>query len=171
MTLLFQHYRPAGSTEVPVDINRIDETLAAAPGEYYLYTIEPHRHEETSEINSVKVEIIDNKPLFIPLGSSGPSYKIQFKTFEIRSYHTWYTVLGNDILKVLRSDYDEFPVGSYWNVDAISDQELPGSSFTKSDTLKGRQPIIFSFELQLSRSRTDAAGKTRPSIPEDYYAN
>lgn len=171
MSLFFQHYRPAGTKEYPVNINRIDENLAAADGEYYLYTINPHRHEESSEINSVKVEIIDNKPLFIPLGSSGPSYKIQFRIFEIRAYHTWYTVLGNDVLKVLTSDYDEFPVGTYWNVDAISEQELPGSSFTKSVTKVGKQLIMFDFELQLSRSRTNAAGKARDLVPEDYYAN
>lgn len=167
MPLTFRHYRPSSSSEYPVMINRVDVNNQPVTGEYYLFPVEAYRHKETCEINSVKVEIIDNKPLYIPLGKSSPTYKIQFKTRTISEFNMWYTVLGNDVLEVLISDYEEFPVTSFWNVETISHNELPGSAFTKSDTLVGKQLIWFDYELELSRSFTSAAGVDRPILPEE----
>lgn len=161
MSLIFHHYRPSGSSEYPVTINRVDSNNKKVDGECYLFSIDPHRQEETIEINSVKVEIIDNKPLYIPLGCSILTYKIQFKTKTIAEFNMWYTLLGNDILKVILSDYDEFPINSYWNVETISHRELKGSAYVKSETLVGEQLIWFDYELEISKSIVDAKGIKR----------
>lgn len=158
MTLIFKQYRIFGTAEVPVTINRAGENLP---------DISIARHDETKEINSIKVEIIDNKPLFIPLGRTGRTYKVQFKTFNIIDFNVWSTVLGNDILKVITSTYAEFPVGSYWNVETFSSSELPGSAYAcMSDeanvsTPRGAQPIIMEYELEVSESTSNAIGSPR----------
>jgi hypothetical protein len=160
MTLTFTHYRPSGNVEYLVNIGR--EVAGVMPA------MQVQRHSEVTEINSVKVEIIDNKPLYIPLGRSDLEYKFQFRTFNIRDFSAWYTVVGNDILNVALSTYKEFPVGSYWNVENITERELPGSSFSISPgDVKGNQAIVYEFELEVSRSLKDAASKDRPTISED----
>lgn len=158
MTLIFEQYRTAGTTEVLVTVNRAGNTLP---------DIKVSRHDETKEINSIKVEIIDNKPLYIPLGRTDQTYKVQFKTFNIRSFNVWYTVLGNDILKVITSTYPEFPVGSFWSVETFSSSEMPGSAYaymseeSEVHTPRGDQTIIMEYELELSKSITDALGRPR----------
>jgi hypothetical protein len=152
MTLIFKQYRLFNTLEVPVTINRDGLNIP---------DISIYRHDETIEINSIKVEIIDNKPLYIPLGRTDLMYKIQFKTFNILDFNVWYTVLGNDVLNVIDSTYAEFPVDSYWNVESISSHELSGSAYSISDSTPGVQSIIFDHELQLSQSLTDAVGNER----------
>lgn len=158
MTLIFEQYRATGTAEVLVTVNRLGTTLP---------NIEVGKHDESKEINSIKVEIIDNKPLYIPLGRTDQMYKIQFKTFNLFNFNVWYTLVGNDVLKVLDSTYAEFPVGSYWSVENVSSSEDPGSpSAVMSDSPKGNitrgnQPIIMEYELQLSESLTDPLGRPR----------
>lgn len=161
MTLIFEQYRTSGTSEVLVTVNRSNAML---PGMTVM------KHDESKEINSIKVEIIDNKPLYIPLGRSDHIYKCQFKTFNIIQFNTWYSVLGNDILKVVISDYPEFPVGSYWSVESISSTEVPGSAYAvMSDEVagikqRGSQAIVMEYELELSRSTTDALGRPRDAV-------
>ena len=158
MTLIFSQYRPTGTAEVLVTRNRYGNTLP---------NIEVGKHDENKEINSIKVEIIDNKPLYIPLGRTDQLYKIQFKTFTIRDFNPWYTVLGNDVLKVINSSYTEFPVGSYWSVESLTSSEVIGSAYacmsdeTAAIIPRGTQPIIMEYELQVSQSLTDILGKPR----------
>jgi hypothetical protein len=158
MTLIFEQYRSAGTSEILVTTSRTGNTLPS---------IEVGRHDESKEINSIKVEIIDNKPLYIPLGRTDQVYKIQFKTFKLIDFNVWYTVIGNDVLKVINSSYAEFPIGSYWNVENISSTEDPGSpsAFMSNDVIggitRGNQPIIMEYELQLSESFVDLLGRPR----------
>ena len=158
MTLIFEQYRATGTVEVLVTVNRQGNTLP---------NIEVSKHDESKEINSIKVEIIDNKPLYIPLGRTDQMYKVQFKTFKLVDFNVWYSVVGNDVLKVIDSTYAEFPIGSYWNVENISSTEDPGSpsAVMSSDVIggitRGNQPIIMEYELQLSESLTDLLGRPR----------
>lgn len=158
MPLIFSQYRTAGTVEAIVTRNRVGNTLPR---------IEVMRHDENKEINSIKVEIIDNKPLYIPLGRSGQTYKIQFKTFDIKKFNAWYTVLGNDVLEVIMSDYAEFPVDSFWVVESFTSAEVIGSAYacmsdeTAAYVPRGTQPIIMEYELEVSQSITDALGRPR----------
>ena len=158
MTLIFEQYRSAGTSEILVTTSRTGNTLPS---------IEVGRHDESKEINSIKVEIIDNKPLYIPLGRTDQVYKIQFKTFKLIDFNVWYTVIGNDVLKVINSSYAEFPVNSYWSVESITHSEFPGSpsAFMENDIIgnisRGNQPIIMEYELQLSESFVDLLGRPR----------
>lgn len=158
MTLVFSQFRSFNTIEVPVTVNRIGENLP---------NIEVGRHDESKEINSIKVEIIDNKPLYIPLGRSDHTCKLQFKTFTLFNFNVWYSVLGNDVLKVINSSYTEFPIGSYWNVESMTSTEVPGSptAHMSEDSIggisRGNQNIIMEYELQLSKSYTDALGRPR----------
>lgn len=133
----------------------------------HLPKISISRHDESVEINSIKVEIIDNKPLYIPLGKTEHTYKCQFKTFTILDFNAWYTVLGNDVLEVISSKYPEFPEGSYWNVENITSRELLGSAHAIiSDDYEGpinpgEQIIIMEYELEVSKSETDFLGRPR----------
>ena len=154
MPLVFSQLRMFNSLEVPVTVNRA--------GTLNLPEIEIKRNGGAQEINSIKVEIIDNKPLYIPLGKTGLTYKGQFALFNILDFHVWYTVLGNDVLKVEESTYDEFPVGTYWNVESFTHQEMPGSTYAKSvHTTPGEQFMNFECELELTKSLTDAVGRPR----------
>ena len=158
MTLIFEQYRAANNAEVLITLNRQGN---------YLPDINVSKHDESKEINSIKVEIIDNKPLYIPLGRTDQTYKCQFKTFTILDFNIWYTVLGNDVLKVITSDYPEFPVGTYWAVENITSSEVPGSTYAvmsadaELTAVRGMQPIIMEYELELSKSITDILGKPR----------
>ena len=158
MPIIFSQYRVAGVEESLVSVNRTGLNLP---------TIKLARHDEKKEINSIKVEIIDNKPLFIPLGRSDQTYKVQFKTFTILDFNAWYTVLGNDVLKVIMSDYAEFPEDTYWVVESCSSSEVIGSAYacmseeSAAYTPRGTQPIIMEYELELSLSLTDAIGRPR----------
>ena len=158
MTLIFEQYRATGTAEVLVTVNRQGNTLP---------NIEVSKHDESKEINSMKVEIIDNKPHYIPLGRTDQMYKVQFQTFKLVDFNVWYSVVGNDVLKVIDSTYAEFPIGSYWNVENISSTEDPGSpsAFMSNDVIggitRGNQPIIMEYELQLSESLTDLLGRPR----------
>lgn len=158
MTIVFSQYRAADSIEILVTINRSGGVIPA---------VEVSRHDETKEINSIKVEIIDNKPLYIPLGRTDQMYKIQFKTFTISDFNAWYSVLGNDVLKVISSSYAEFPVDSYWSVENISSSEVLGSAsaYLSEEAVvsvpRGTQVIIMEYELQLSASLVDVIGRPR----------
>ena len=71
------------------------------------------------------------------------------------------------MLKVITSDYPEFPVGSYWTVENITSSEVPGSTYAvmsaeaELTAVRGMQPIIMEYELEVSKSVTDVLGKPR----------
>jgi len=71
------------------------------------------------------------------------------------------------VLKVIASNYAEFPIDSYWSVESISSSENIGSARAyMSDEVasivpRGTQPIIMEYELELSESLSDALGRPR----------
>jgi hypothetical protein len=136
--LYFQHFRPVSETLTitrkfkPYFVNRFSDDdildLTNSQQKSCLNSVSISSAKSDYKINDIRVAIMDNKPIVIPLGKTGPSYKVKFKMFYLYDFNAWYSILANDILLVLGSSLVEFEKDTYWDVDEITIDRGAGSA-------------------------------------------
>lgn len=84
-----------------------------------LPTISPNTISRSTRAKKYATAIRDQRPIWIPLGSEGPTVKSKSKLHSSADYTSWDAVQSNDLLYVSSSTLSEFPSGSYWWVDQL----------------------------------------------------
>ena len=84
-----------------------------------LPTISPNTISRSTRAKKYATAIPDDRPIWIPLGSEGPTVKSKSKLHSSADYTSWDAVQSNDLLYVSTSTLSEFPSGSYWWVDQL----------------------------------------------------
>ena len=84
-----------------------------------LPTISPNTISRSTRAKKYATAIPDKRPIWIPLGSEGPTVKSKSKLHSSADYTSWDAVQSNDLLYVSTSTLSEFPSGSYWWVDQL----------------------------------------------------
>lgn len=84
-----------------------------------LPTISPNTISRSTRAKKYATAIRDQRPIWIPLGSEGPTVKSKSKLHSSADYTSWDAVQSNDLLYVSTSTLSEFPSGSYWWVDQL----------------------------------------------------
>lgn len=84
-----------------------------------LPAISPNTISRSTRAKKYATAIPDQRPIWIPLGSEGPTVKSKSKLHSSTDYASWDAVQSNDLLYVSTSTLSEFPSGSYWWVDQL----------------------------------------------------
>lgn len=84
-----------------------------------LPAISPNTVSRSTRAKKYATAIPDKRPIWIPLGSEGPTVKSKSKLHSSADYTSWDAVQSNDLLYVSTSTLSEFPSGSYWWVDQL----------------------------------------------------
>lgn len=84
-----------------------------------LPTISPNTISRSTRAKKYATAIPDKRPIWIPLGSEGPTVKSKSKLHSSADYTSWDAVQSNDLLYVSATTLSEFPSGSYWWVDQL----------------------------------------------------
>ena len=84
-----------------------------------LPTISPNTVSRSTRAKKYATAIPNKRPIWIPLGSEGPTVKSKSKLHSSADYTSWDAVQSNDLLYVSTSTLSEFPSGSYWWVDQL----------------------------------------------------
>ena len=84
-----------------------------------LPAISPNTVSRSTRAKKYATAIPDKRPIWIPLGSEGPTVKSKSKLHSSADYTSWDAVQSNDLLYVSTSTLNEFPSGSYWWVDQL----------------------------------------------------
>jgi hypothetical protein len=84
-----------------------------------LPAISPNTISRSTRAKKYATAIPDKRPIWIPLGSEGPTVKSKSKLHSSADYTSWDAVQSNDLLYVSTSTLNEFPSGSYWWVDQL----------------------------------------------------
>jgi hypothetical protein len=84
-----------------------------------LPAISPNTISRSTRAKKYATAIRDKRPIWIPLGSEGPTVKSKSKLHSSADYTSWDAVQSNDLLYVSTSTLNEFPSGSYWWVDQL----------------------------------------------------
>lgn len=84
-----------------------------------LPAISPNTISRSTRAKKYATAIRDKRPIWIPLGSEGPTVKSKSKLHSSADYTSWDAVQSNDLLYVSTSTLSEFPSGSYWWVDQL----------------------------------------------------
>lgn len=84
-----------------------------------LPTISPNTISRSTRAKKYATAIRDKRPIWIPLGSEGPTVKSKSKLHSSADYTSWDAVQSNDLLYVSATTLSEFPSGSYWWVDQL----------------------------------------------------
>ena len=84
-----------------------------------LPTISPNTISRSTRAKKYATAIPDDRPIWIPLGSEGPTVKSKSKLHSSADYTSWDSIQSCDLLYVSSSTLSEFPSGSYWWVDQL----------------------------------------------------
>lgn len=84
-----------------------------------LPAISPNTISRSTRAKKYATAIRDKRPIWIPLGSEGPTVKSKSKLHSSADYTSWDAVQSNDLLYVSTTTLSEFPSGSYWWVDQL----------------------------------------------------
>lgn len=84
-----------------------------------LPAISPNTISRSTRAKKYATAIRDKRPIWIPLGSEGPTVKSKSKLHSSADYTSWDAVQSNDLLYVSATTLSEFPSGSYWRVDQL----------------------------------------------------
>ena len=84
-----------------------------------LPTISPNTISRSTRAKKYATAIPDERPIWIPLGSEGPTVKSKSKLHSSADYASWDRIQSCDLLYVSTSTLSEFPSGSYWWVDQL----------------------------------------------------
>lgn len=84
-----------------------------------LPTISPNTISRSTRAKKYATAIPDERPIWIPLGSEGPTVKSKSKLHSSADYTSWDSIQSCDLLYVSTSTLSEFPPGSYWWVDQL----------------------------------------------------
>ena len=84
-----------------------------------LPAISPNTISRSTRAKKYATAIRDKRPIWIPLGSEGPTVKSKSKLHSSDDYTSWDAVQSNDLLYVSATTLSEFPSGSYWWVDQL----------------------------------------------------
>ena len=84
-----------------------------------LPAISPNTISRSTRAKKYATAIRDKRPIWIPLGSEGPTVKSKSKLHSSADYTSWDAVQSNDLLYVSATTLNEFPSGSYWWVDQL----------------------------------------------------
>ncbi len=84
-----------------------------------LPAISPNTISRSTRAKKYATAIPDKRPIWIPLGSEGPTVKSKSKLHSSADYTSWDAVQSNDLLYVSATTLNEFPSGSYWWVDQL----------------------------------------------------
>jgi len=84
-----------------------------------LPTISPNTISRSTRAKKYATAIPDKRPIWIPLGSEGPTVKSKSKLHSSADYASWDSIQSCDLLYVSTSTLSEFPSGSYWWVDQL----------------------------------------------------
>lgn len=84
-----------------------------------LPTISPNTISRSTRAKKYATAIPDDRPIWIPLGSEGPTVKSKSKLRSSADYASWDRIQSCDLLYVSSSTLSEFPSGSYWWVDQL----------------------------------------------------
>ena len=84
-----------------------------------LPAISPNTISRSTRAKKYATAIRDKRPIWIPLGSEGPTVKSKSKLHSSADYTSWDAVQSNNLLYVSTSTLSEFPSGSYWWVDQL----------------------------------------------------
>lgn len=84
-----------------------------------LPAISPNTISRSTRAKKYATAIRDKRPIWIPLGSEGPTVKSKSKLHSSADYTSWDAVQSNDLLYVSATTLSEFPSGSYWWVDQL----------------------------------------------------
>lgn len=84
-----------------------------------LPTISPNTISRSTRAKKYATAIPDDRPIWIPLGSEGPTVKSKSKLHSSADYASWDSIQSCDLLYVSSSTLSEFPSGSYWWVDQL----------------------------------------------------
>ena len=84
-----------------------------------LPAISPNTISRSTRAKKYATAIRDKRPIWIPLGSEGPTVKSKSKLHSSADYTSWDAVQSNDLLYVSTTTLNEFPSGSYWWVDQL----------------------------------------------------
>ena len=84
-----------------------------------LPTISPNTISRSTRAKKYATAIRDKRPIWIPLGSEGPTVKSKSKLHSSADYSSWDAIQSNDLLYVSTTTLSEFPSGTYWWVDQL----------------------------------------------------
>ena len=84
-----------------------------------LPAISPNTISRSTRAKKYATAVRDKRPIWIPLGSEGPTVKSKSKLHSSADYTFWDAVQSNDLLYVSATTLNEFPSGSYWWVDQL----------------------------------------------------
>ena len=84
-----------------------------------LPTISPNTVSRSTRAKKYATARPNNKPIWIPLGSEGPTVKSKSKLHSSADYTSWDSIQSCDLLYVSVTTLSEFPSGSYWWVDQL----------------------------------------------------
>jgi len=84
-----------------------------------LPTISPNTVSRSTRAKKYATAIPDKRPIWIPLGSEGPTVKSKSKLHSSADYTSWDSIQSCDLLYVSATTLNEFPSGSYWWVDQL----------------------------------------------------
>lgn len=84
-----------------------------------LPAISPNTISRSTRAKKYATAIPNQRPIWIPLGSEGPTVKSKSKLHSSADYTSWDAVQSNDLLYVSATTLNEFPSGSYWWVDQL----------------------------------------------------
>lgn len=84
-----------------------------------LPAIAPNTISRSTRAKKYATAIPNQRPIWIPLGSEGPTVKSKSKLHSSADYTSWDAIQSSDLLYVFTSTLSEFPSGSYWWVDQL----------------------------------------------------
>lgn len=84
-----------------------------------LPAISPNTVSRSTRAKKYATAIPNQRPIWIPLGSEGPTVKSKSRLHSSADYTSWDAVQSNDLLYVSATTLNEFPSGSYWWVDQL----------------------------------------------------
>ena len=84
-----------------------------------LPAISPNTVSRSTRAKKYATAIPNQRPIWIPLGSEGPTVKSKSKLHSSADYTSWDSIQSCDLLYVSSSTLSEFPSGSYWWVDQL----------------------------------------------------
>lgn len=84
-----------------------------------LPAISPNTISRSTRAKKYATAIPNQRPIWIPLGSEGPTVKSKSKLHSSADYTSWDSIQSCDLLYVSISTLSEFPSGSYWRVDQL----------------------------------------------------
>lgn len=85
----------------------------------FLPAIAPNTVARSTRAKKYATAIPNDRAIWLPLGSEGPTVKSKSKLHSSTDYTSWDSVQSCDLLYVSTTTLSEFPASSYWWVDQL----------------------------------------------------